>query len=137
MSDDTKRPEGEGATGFGAPTGGPSPMVVGEHAQQGPRPQEAQAAQMQYQAALGAGLPHFFANSFLVAMTPADLIVGIIGNNTVACTINMSYIAARTLLDDLSRSLADYEKAVGQPAKSINEVLEGLQRVRGTPNVES
>jgi hypothetical protein len=89
---------------------------------------------MQLQMMLNASVPHLFANAFVIAMTPADMIVGMIGNNAVACTVNLSYIAAKTLADELSKALRDYEKAAGQPVKLASDINDGLQRVRGDPN---
>lgn len=89
----------------------------------------------QLQAALSAPIGRLYANGFVVAQTASDLMVLLLSNGAPSAFLNLSYISARTLIEELSKAVGDFEKATGQKIPTIGEVAQNLEKQKGAPNV--
>jgi hypothetical protein len=69
-----------------------------------------QRAQQAINAALNSPLPRFYANSFISAGSPSDILTVFQCNGQNICTLNLNFITAKTLAISLTNMIADYEK---------------------------
>ena len=69
-----------------------------------------QRAQQAINAALNSPLPRFYANSFISAISPSDVLTIFQANGQNICVLNLNLITAKTLATSLGNMLAEYEK---------------------------
>jgi hypothetical protein len=89
---------------------------------------QAVQAQAQLEAALSTPVMRIYANGFMVAQTPADMFVVLLSNGGPAAIVNMSYISARTLLDELTKSINQFENVTGEKIPSMVEIAQKLEK---------
>lgn len=92
-------------------------------------------ANAQMQTMMRAAMPRLYANGFGLAQSASDISVVVLHNNVPTGMISMSYISAKSLLEDLGTALQGIEEALGQSIPTIGEVGEKLQKTQGKPNV--
>ena len=64
----------------------------------------------------------------MVAQTQADMIVVLLGNGGPTAIMNLSYISARTLIDELTKAISDFEIATGEKIPSMVEIAQKLEK---------
>ena len=82
--------------------------------------------QAQAQAILNAQVPHIYANGFMLAQTNSDVSVGLLLNGSPCAILSMSFISAKSLIDDLARAIAFLERALDQPIPHMNDVAKKI-----------
>jgi pyruvate/oxaloacetate carboxyltransferase len=92
--------------------------------------QSLEQQQQMIQAWLHAPVPRFYANGIAVASTASDIAIVFTMNGAPSSILNLSFGTAKSLTEELTRTLADLEKATGQEIKTINQVSEDLNKVR-------
>jgi pyruvate/oxaloacetate carboxyltransferase len=92
--------------------------------------QSPEQQQQMIQAWLHSPVTRLYANGLAVASTASDLAIIFTMNGAPSSILNLSYGTAKSLVEELSKVLADLEKATGQEIKTINQVTEALNKVR-------
>jgi hypothetical protein len=90
----------------------------------------------QLHAMLRAPMPRLYANGFGIAQSASDISVIVLHNNAPTGMVSMSYISAKSLLEDLAKALQEIEKALEQTIPTINEVGERMEKLQGPGNVK-
>ena len=72
-----------------------------------------------------------YANGFIVARTASDIVVVLLHNGIHIGVLNLSYISARTLSEELANGVVHFEKAMEQNVPSINDVSKKYNENRG------
>jgi hypothetical protein len=62
------------------------------------------------QQALRTPLPRFYANSFINALTDADVMTIFQANGQAVAIVNMNYTVAKSFVNALSQAIEEYEK---------------------------
>ena len=86
-----------------------------------------QAALAQIQA--GNALPSekkFYVNGFVIAVSPADIVVICQQNGEPVAMLSMSYVLAKTFMERLKTSLEDLETKMGQPILTVDAITASL-----------
>lgn len=87
-------------------------------------------AQALLHAALMSPIPRFHVNGTVMALAGGDLIVALISNGNPVAILNLPFMTARGLVDDLQTALADIGRALGSPIPSAKDLADGMARVR-------
>jgi hypothetical protein len=77
----------------------------------------------------GLGLPSekkFYANSFAIGTSPADVVIVLLANGQPTAAINLSYQVAKTLQIKLGELLNGFEEKTGQRIWTTDEVVPAL-----------
>jgi len=82
-----------------------------------------------------ATLPRLYANGVISGQTASDVTLVLLMNGTPSGTLNMSYETAKSLVDDLTNIVKNFEKVTGQTVTTINENTTKMSQVMGQPNV--
>jgi hypothetical protein len=90
-----------------------------------PNPEQAQA-----QALLSAPVPRLYANGFVVAQTNSDVSVMLLLNGAPTALVSMSFISAKTLIEEMSRAMKFLEDSLGQEIPTMNEVAGKLSAMQ-------
>ena len=80
------------------------------------------------QAAMRGAAPRLYTNSIAFAQTASDISLILLHNGATIGVLSMSHITAKSLATDLSKTMADFEKATGETIKQINEIVSLLQK---------
>jgi len=78
-------------------------------------------------AALRGGVSRVYANGFIVARSLSDVSVVMLTNGAPTSVLSVSYIAAKTLIAELSKAINDFEKALGETIPTMEEVRKKLE----------
>jgi hypothetical protein len=84
-------------------------------------PEQAQA-QAQALSWLNAPVMRLYANGFAVAQSNADFTVVMLVNGVPSGILNMSFVAAKTLVQELDKAVNNLEKGLEQVIPSMEEV---------------
>lgn len=71
---------------------------------------DARASAMLQNALRSNVLPRFYANSFIIANSDADIVTVFQANGLPVAILNMSYGVAKSIVNALNVSISDYEK---------------------------
>jgi hypothetical protein len=93
------------------------------------------AQQAQLQAFMRSPVPRIYANGFGVAQSASDISVVLLHNNFPAGMLSMSFISAKSLVNDLQKTIEGIEATLKQSIPTINEVTEQFEKNFGKPNV--
>jgi len=85
------------------------------------------------QQALRSPLPRFYANSFINALTDADVMTIFQANGQAVAILNMNYTVAKTLCNALSQAVGEYEKKFSTKVPDIEFSTAGGGRFIITP----
>lgn len=92
-----------------------------------------QQQEQMIRAGLEGPFPKFYANSVGIAHSASDVSLVLFVNSHPVCSIQMSYISAKSLLVDLRQAVDLIESATGQTIKTISEISNDLQLRLGAP----
>ncbi len=67
----------------------------------------------------------------MIAMTPGDVILTLIVNGTAVGTVNMPYSVAKTLAEDITKTVMEFETITQQSVKDIKSVARDLHNAKG------
>jgi hypothetical protein len=89
------------------------------------------AEQQQLMALMRAPVPRLYANGYAIISSASDISVGLLFNGTPVGVTSMSYITAKSLIIDLQKALGEFEKAIDQKVKTIDEITMGMSKIKG------
>jgi hypothetical protein len=78
-------------------------------------------------AALRGAVPRLYANGFILAQSASDISIILLTNGAAVGVLSVSLIAGKTLATELSRTLGNVERALGETIPTMDEVLKKLQ----------
>jgi hypothetical protein len=78
-------------------------------------------------AALRGAVPRLYANGFILAQSASDISIILLTNGAAVSVLSVSLIAGKTLAAELSRTLANVERALGETIPTMDEVLQKLK----------
>jgi hypothetical protein len=92
------------------------------------------AIHAQMQASLqNPAIAKFYVNSVSMAMTPNDLILSLVWNGMFLANVSMTYMFAKSLGEDLTNAVKEYESATGIEIPSLKSAMEAMAQSKGTP----
>lgn len=80
-------------------------------------------------------VPGIYANGFGIIGSASDLTVVLMLNNNPVAALSLSHISAKSLRNDLSKAIDQFEKATKQEIKTIPETAEQLKSYMGGKGV--
>ncbi len=97
------------------------------------QPTPAQMMQAQQQAAVAAAMrgavPRLYTNGIHIAQTASDISLILMSNLAAVGVVNMSYISAKSLRNELDKAISQFEKAINQDVLTIEEIDKKLQKL--------
>ena len=76
----------------------------------------------QLQNIINSPIPRLYANGFIIAQTHSDVSVVLMLNAAPSAVLSMSFISAKTLIEELTKSMNFLESSLEQKIPSITEV---------------
>jgi hypothetical protein len=99
--------------------------------QPGPKISEIELGQQQQEmmvaAALRGAAPRTYANGFIIAQTASDVAVVMLTNAAPVGVLNLSYVSAKSLAEDLQKAVKGFEDTTHQEIKSIAEIQQAMR----------
>ena len=86
----------------------------------------------QLQALLRAPVPRLYANGLGTATSAADIAVIFLTNDVPTAIINMSWTTAKSLVQDVSKMIDQFEKSSSQQVKDIATIAAEMQKNAGS-----
>jgi hypothetical protein len=96
-------------------------MSVSEH-----DPPKLSPEQIQAQSMLNAPVPRLYANGFAIAQTNSDVSVVLLLNGAPSAVLSMSFISAKTLIEEMGKAMQFLEDSIEQKIPTMNEVAAKL-----------
>src|ERR1700693_6005534 len=87
--------------------------------------------QLQVQAWMNSPAVRIYTNGFGIAQTNADISVIMLLNGMPTAIANMSFISAKSLMEELQKAIKVLEDALGQPVPSMGDVAAKLIKAHG------
>ena len=72
-------------------------------------------------------VPKLYGNAMVIGQSASDLSIIVVTNGNPNAVVSMSYITAKTLIEDLSSAVEAVEKALGTPIQTIRELAPKMQ----------
>jgi hypothetical protein len=82
-------------------------------------------------AALQSPVIKLYANGFLMGQSASDVVVVLTTNGAPSGILNLSYISAKSLSNDLSKLITEFETATGEKVPTAKEVGEKMTKAKG------
>ena len=76
-----------------------------------------------------------YANGFIIAQTASDVVAVLLCNGVTVGVINLSHVSAKTLSEELTKAVTDFEKASGQKIRTVAEITKEMTKFKGPGNV--
>jgi hypothetical protein len=86
-----------------------------------------QQQEMMVAAALRGAAPRTYANGFVVAQTASDVAVVLLANAAPVGVLNLSYVSAKSLAEDLQKAVKGFEDTTHQEIKGIAEIQQAMK----------
>jgi len=86
----------------------------------------------QVQAWLRAPVARIYTNGFVVAQTASDISVIMLMNGMPAAITSMSFISAKSLMDNLRVTIEEMEKLLAQQIPTIEEITSKMAQQEGS-----
>jgi hypothetical protein len=87
-----------------------------------------EAQQQQMQAVLQAPIMRLYANGFMMGQSAADIVIALLVNGVPSAVLNLSYMSAKTLQNNLAKLISEFERVTGQIIPIAEEVGEKLAK---------
>jgi hypothetical protein len=88
----------------------------------GSKPATPEVRQQQMRAYLNAPVPRIFANGIGINGTATDITVLFLDGEAPAGTVTLAYPVAKTLVNEMTKVLAHFERKTGEKIKDIAEL---------------
>ena len=75
------------------------------------------------------GSPRLYTNGIAVAQTASDVSLVLLTNENPTGVLSLSYTTAKTVVDELSKAIKNFEAGTDYKVKSIEELDKGLRTV--------
>jgi hypothetical protein len=79
-------------------------------------------------AALRGAVPRLYANGFIMAQSNSDISIVMLTNGTATSVVSLSFIAAKTLIVELTKAMTTLEKAIGETIPTMDEIQEKITK---------
>jgi hypothetical protein len=77
-------------------------------------------------------VPKLYGNLVVIAQTASDVSLIVTTNGNPVGIVNLSYVTAKSLIEDLSNAVATLEKATDGPVATIREISVKMQTIMDT-----
>jgi hypothetical protein len=79
-------------------------------------------------AALRGAAPRLYANGFIVAQSNSDVSIIMLTNGSATSVLTLSFIAAKTLIGELTKAMTNLEEAIGETIPTMDEIQEKMKK---------
>jgi len=75
--------------------------------------------------------PEIYFNGIEIGLSQSDISITVMTDGRRQCKLHMSFTMAKTLGENLSNAVAEFERLTDHSIMTMNEVAEGLKKVKG------
>lgn len=83
---------------------------------------------------LNAPVTRLYTNGFAIAQSNTDLTLVMLANGAPAAIASMSFISAKTLMEELQKAIKILEQNLGQPIPTMEEVAAKMTKAQSQPH---